>query len=568
METKVLDIRNLSTWFDTRRGYLKAVDDISFHVLERETLCIVGESGSGKSVTARSILRILPKTGMIKSGSILYRPPHDRDAEVPDYIDLAKVSKNGKEISQIRINELSMIFQEPMSALSPVHRCGDQVSEAILLKWQGVSKKEAAEMTLDLLDKVKIHNPAEVAKQYPFELSGGMRQRICIALAISCRPSILIADEPTTALDVTTQREILRLIKQLQDDMGMTVIFITHDMGVVSQIADRMVVMQKGKIVEEADTVSIFEHPNHEYTRRLIESTLVLESRSIGKRPAEEIITEESEPVVQIKNLTKVFESKSGGLFSKERYVVRAVDDVSFDVYPGETIGIAGESGSGKTTLGRCLVGLYSVTSGKIRYKEEGGSLVDLHSHTYVKSDPFFRQIRMIFQDPYSSLNPRMTIFNIIAEPMRLHGIPQEEWEDRVAELLRMVELSPEMMERYPHAFSGGQRQRISIAACISLNPRIVIADEATAALDVSLRARLLDLLIDLQERMNFSVILITHDISTVRYFGDRVVIMENGKLVEQGPVSDVLDSPKEEYTQQLISAVPRPNPRRRVLLA
>lgn len=567
MSKKILDIRNLSTWFRTPRGYLKAVDDVSFSVYEGETLCLVGESGSGKSVTARSILRILPSNGRIEEGKILYHRYGEGSEAPQSSLDIAGVRKNGPEINGLRVNEISMIFQEPMSALSPIHRCGDQIDEAIRLKWPGTSKKEARKRSVELLRKVMIHNPEEVAAQYPFELSGGMRQRICIALAISCHPQILIADEPTTALDVTTQREILRLIAKLQKDMGMTVIFITHDMGVVSQIADRILVMQKGKIVEENDPVSLFETPRHDYTRRLVGSTLALEKRCPGKRPIEEITRTKEEPLLRIKGLTKVFESKSGGLFKKEKYTVTAVDGVSFDVYPGETVGIAGESGSGKTTLGRCLVGYYPVSRGDVAYWDEQGKEIALRGYKYGKSDPLFRQIRMIFQDPYSSLNPRMNVFNLIAEPLRLHGTPKEKLKDRVAELLEMVELSPSMMERYPHAFSGGQRQRLSIASCIALNPRIVIADEATAALDVSLRAKLLDLLVDLQKKMNFAVLLITHDISTVRYFADRVLIMEQGKMVEMGLTPQVLDAPREDYTKQLIEAVPRPNPRERNLL-
>jgi peptide/nickel transport system ATP-binding protein len=366
MRRKIIQIENLSTWFKTQRGYLKAVDNISFEVYEGETLCIVGESGSGKSVTARSILRILPSNGHIQEGRIFYFRYNENNKEPELFLDIAKVKKNGREINQLRINEISMIFQEPMSALSPIHRCGDQISEAILLKWPGTSKKEAHERTVELLKKVMIHNPEEVAMQYPFELSGGMRQRICIALAISCDPKVLIADEPTTALDVTTQREILRLIAKLQRDMGMTVIFITHDMGVVSQIADRIVVMQKGKIVEENNPIPIFHEPLHDYTKRLIKSTLVLESRCPEKKDARDIIHEKFQPLLRVSNLTKVFESKSGGLFRKNKYSVTAVDNVSFEVYPGETVGIAGESGSGKTTLGRCLVGYYPVTDGEV----------------------------------------------------------------------------------------------------------------------------------------------------------------------------------------------------------
>jgi peptide/nickel transport system ATP-binding protein len=386
-------------------------------------------------------------------------------------------------------------------------------------------------------------------------------------MALASNPRILIADEPTTALDVTTQAEILTLIAGLQKTFGLAVIFITHDIGIVANIADRVVVMNHGKIVEMNAVEPIFADPQHPYTRMLLASTLRLETRSPLKLPAAAIAPERAKidvPLLEVRDLAKSFHLRSG-LFSRSTEELKAVDRVSFDVKPYEAVGIVGESGSGKSTMARCVVGLHNVTSGSMRYRRGNDEVIELVGYQRRKRDPLFQDIRMIFQDPFSALNPRMSVGQIIGEPLLVNNIlTGKALKERVAELLRLVGLEPKMAERYPHAFSGGQRQRIVIARAIALNPRLVVADEATSALDVSLRAQMLDLLLELQERLKLSFIFITHDISNIRYFCDRVVVMHKGRVVESGSVTDVLDSPKEAYTQRLIASVPRPDPNRR----
>ncbi len=572
MTRLLLRVSDLKATFFLASGETRAVDGISFDLFEGETLCVVGESGSGKSVAARSILQIVDKPGRIVGGEMLLSRYTGPATEPSATVDIAKLGRTGHDIRMVRRNDISMIFQEPMSSLSLVHRCGDQIVEAVRLARPRISATDAWARAVELLGQMQLDQPERVAQQYPFELSGGMRQRVMIAMALASDPRILIADEPTTALDVTTQAEILLLIKELQVRLGLGVIFITHDMGVVANIADRVAVMNKGKIVETGTLREIFDHPQHPYTRMLLASTLRLESRSPLKhdvplpaaaatRPSIEVT-----PLLSVRDLAKSFVSRPG-LLSRKVHEVKAVDGVSFDVFARENVGVVGESGSGKSTMARCIVGLHAANAGSIRYQRDDDSVVELRGRKRTAGDPVLKEIRMIFQDPFSALNPRMSIGQIIGEPLLVNKVPHgKALKERVAELVRLVGLEPRMMERYPHAFSGGQRQRIVIARAIALNPRLVVADEATSALDVSLRAQMLDLLLELQERLGLSFIFITHDISNIRYFCDRVVVMYQGRVVESGPVDEVLNNPQDAYTRRLIASVPRPDPTMRVL--
>jgi peptide/nickel transport system ATP-binding protein len=571
MDDMLLEVKGLNTWFDTGFGTVKAVVDASFSLKRGKTLCVVGESGSGKSVAARSILQIVPRPGRIISGEILLHGssvPSARDG----IVDIAKLDPRGPQVRSIRGRDISMIFQEPMSSLSPVHTIGHQIIESIRLH-RRVSKAEARARAIEVLEQVRIPRPQQSMESYPFEFSGGMRQRAMTAMALACEPKLLIADEPTTALDVTTQAEIIDLIQELQARYGMSVMFITHDMGVVAEIAEEVVVMQLGRVVERGPVDAIFHDPQHPYTQRLLASVLKLERRahrlpaSIPLKTASDTADPGTsrETVLRVQQLsmhypprTRLFRKASGGL-------VKAVDGVSFDLYRGETLGIVGESGSGKTTLGRCVLRVLRPSGGSIRFQSRTSGEVDLATLPARAVKPYWGEIRMIFQDPFASLNPRMTVFQIIAEPLVNNRIARgRELEDRVAALMRRVGLSPDMLRRYPHAFSGGQRQRIGIARAIALEPQLIVADEATSALDVSLRAQMLDLLLQLREDLGLSYLFISHDISVVRYMCDRVAVMHLGKVVEVGETGQICDAPRHPYTQSLISAVPRPDPRMR----
>ncbi|KAA3499037.1 ABC transporter ATP-binding protein [Rhizobium rhizogenes] len=543
----ILKVDNLKTYFPTRTGIFKAVDGVSFELKRGQTLCVVGESGSGKSVTARSILQIVDRPGRIQDGHILLKRT---DGSVTD---LAALDPRGKEIRSVRGKEIAMIFQEPMSSLSPVHRIGTQIGEALRIHF-GTSKKEQRARVIELLRQVEIPRPETAIDRYTFEFSGGMRQRVMIAMALACNPSVLIADEPTTALDVTTQAEILDLIKKLQKSHGMAVLFITHDMGVVAEIADEVLVMYRGKVMEKGSVEQIFHAPQDDYTRGLIGSVVKLEKKAEVRlsRPA---IPAETPLLLDVKNLSLTFAS---GL--------KAVDDVSLSVRPGETLGIVGESGSGKTTMGRCLLRIYDPQAGTIGYRRPDGSTVDLRTAGKTTLKDVRREVRMIFQDPVGSLSPRKTVGQIIAEPLKLAGMKGVEVEDRVAELMQQVGLEPAWRERYPHAFSGGQRQRIGIARAIAVKPRLIVADEATSALDVSLRSQMLDLMMSLQDQLGLSYVFISHDMSVIRYMCDRVAVMYRGKVVEMGDTDQVVNDPQHDYTRSLLSAIPHPDPRERRL--
>jgi peptide/nickel transport system ATP-binding protein len=546
----VLEVRDLHTHFPLRQGVLKAVEGVTFTVRRGETLAIVGESGSGKSVTARSILQIVDAPCRIVSGEMIL---HRRGGGT---VDLAKLPSRGRDIRDIRGAEIAMIFQEPMSSLSPVHTIGDQITEVLRLHLH-MTKAQARERAAELLRQVEIPKPEAALGRYTFEFSGGMRQRAMIAMALACNPSLLIADEPTTALDVTTQAEILDLIRRMQAEYGMGVMFITHDMGVVAEIADQVIVMYRGHVVESGDVDTIFHAPKDPYTRMLIGSVLKLEHRAEIRVARPSPAAQAPEPVLTISGLQMHFGTAKSPL--------RAVDDVSLTLAPGETLGVVGESGSGKTTVGRCILRIYEPTGGAITYRRPDGATIDLVGADKPTLAACRREIRMIFQDPVGSLNPRMTVAQVVGEPLLNNGIAQgRELDDRVAALLEQVGLEPAWRERYPHAFSGGQRQRIGIARAIALRPRVIVADEATSALDVSLRGQVLDLLIRLQDELGLSYIFISHDIGVIRYMCDRVAVMYRGKVVETGSADQVCDAPTHDYTRALLSAIPRPDPRAR----
>ena len=560
----LLQIRDLTTHFKTRAATIEAVNGVSFSLESGRTVCVVGESGSGKSALARSIMQIVPRPGHIVSGNILLRRTSAGGAT--EVTDLAALDPKGKTMRSVRGREVAMVFQEPMSSLSPVHTIGAQIVEMLRLHSK-MSRLEAKEVAIESLAQVRIPRPAQSFDSYSFEFSGGMRQRAMIAMALSCKPGLLIADEPTTALDVTTQAEILELIKSLQQQNGMAVIFITHDMGVVAEIADDVAVMNKGRLEEFGPADQVFHAPKSHYTRSLLASIRKLETRSHRKDALPVPITPSTtvtKPLLSIRNLTMRFPIRRG-LLQRTVGEVTALTDVSLDVAVGETLGIVGESGSGKTTLGRCVLRLHNPTEGQMLFHGADGRDRDIARLSGAELGPIRRDIRMIFQDPYASLNPRMTVGQVVGEPLVVNGLARgSELNDRVAALLKRVGMSPDMMERYPHAFSGGQRQRIGIARALALQPRLIVADEPTSALDVSLRAQVLDLLLELQAEMGISYLFVSHDISVIRYMCDRVAVMHQGKVVEIDTAEAICGNPQHPYTKSLISAVPIPDPRQR----
>ncbi|OHV80162.1 ABC transporter ATP-binding protein [Rhizobium sp. LCM 4573] len=558
----ILSVRNLSLDFRLRTHILHAVRDVSFDLRRGKTLCLVGESGSGKSVTARALMRIIDKPGKLVGGQILLDGPNG-------VVDIAALPERAREILALRGGRIGLVFQEPMSSLSPVHTVGSQIMEAIR-QHRKLSKKVARDRAADLLRQVEIPDPERMLDRYTFEFSGGMRQRAMIAMALACDPDILIADEPTTALDVTTQAEILDLIRRLQQERGMAMLLITHDMGVVAEIADEVAVMRYGRIVESGPVDSIFHASSHPYTRQLLDATMKLERGAAGSAVIPLFEAKTVDPVISVRGLTKSYGSvgKIFGFGSRKGGALKAVDNVDFDLYPGESLGIVGESGSGKTTLGRLILRITEPTSGHITYRTADRREIDVTDLNKAELRAYHRDVRLIFQDPFASLNPRMTVRQIIADPLVVSGqMTDRQAGEKVAELLRMVGLDPMAMERYPHAFSGGQRQRIGIARALALEPRVIIADEATSALDVSIRSQVLDLLLSIRQRLGLSFIFISHDISVVRYFCDRVVVMHKGRIVETGDAETICTDPSAPYTRRLISSVPNPDPRNKRML-
>lgn len=565
----LLHISNLQIAFETELGTSVAVQDSSFTVDRGEVVAIVGESGSGKSVTSLSILQLLPsKTVRYPKGSILF----SSDGE--DAINILDLKE--AELRNIRGSQISMIFQEPMTSLNPVFTCGEQVIEAIL-QHTSVSKAIAREQTLDLFRKVKLPDPESIFKRYPHQLSGGQKQRVMIAMAMSCKPDLLICDEPTTALDVTVQQTILELLKELQQTHNMGIIFITHDLGVVAQIADRAIVMYKGAIVDQGPVKQLFTNPGHPYTKALLACRPALHPKghqlpvvsdfldengkeknlpfsTSEKEPVPIYSLEKKEPLLQIQDLSIHF-TVSKNLLGKTRRVLKAVDGISFDVLTGETLGLVGESGCGKTTLGRALLGLIPATSGKISY--QGRDLTSINKNDWKR---LRKDVQIIFQDPYSSLNPRLTIGEAIAEPLKVHGLESSSTnrKEKVVALLEKVGLSSSHFQRYPHEFSGGQRQRIVIARALALEPSFVVCDESVSALDVSVQAQVLNLLNDLKKEFGFTVVFISHDLSVVKYISDRILVMNKGQLEEIGEASSIYSRPQKAYTQKLLAALPK----------
>ncbi len=584
----LLEVEHLSVEFRSTERVVAAVRDVSFYVGRGETVAIVGESGSGKSVTALSLMRLVEHGGgTITSG----RMDFVRDDSVRT--DLARAS--AATMRSVRGAEMAMIFQEPMTSLNPVFTVGEQIAESIRLH-QGADFASANREALHMLDQVRIPEAAQVLSRYPHQLSGGMRQRVMIAMALSCKPRLLIADEPTTALDVTIQAQILALIRLLQDELRMSVIFITHDMGVVAEVADRVMVMYRGEMVEQGSADQIFHAPRHPYTRALLAAVprlgamqgsdaparfpLPFES-AVPNAPSPAVISlsggttatgsnrgaaepsgaprESAEPLLKVRGLKTRFPLRSG-LFGRVRRRVHAVEQVSFDLRAGETLALVGESGCGKSTTGRSLLRLVEIDGGSIEF--DGHDIARLPSDQ-VRS--MRREIQMVFQDPYASLDPRLTVGFSVAEPLYVHGVARgRDAEDRVAELLQHVGLSPDAAHRYPHEFSGGQRQRVAIARALALKPKIIIADEAVSALDVSIRAQIVNLMLDLQSEFALSYLFISHDMAVVERISHRVAVMFLGQIVEIGPRRAVFEDPQHPYTRKLLAAVPVADPARR----
>jgi oligopeptide/dipeptide ABC transporter ATP-binding protein len=629
----LLSVRNLRTHFLSDEGVTRAVDGVSFDVYPGRTLGIVGETGCGKSITARSILRIVDEPGKIVDGEIRLR----RDE---GWLDLAALPAKSPRLRAVRGGEIGLVFQEPMASFSPVHTVGNQLTEAVRLHTE-LSKPQQRQRAVELLDMVGVPEPERRLGVYPWQLSGGLLQRAMIAMALAGGPKLLILDEPTTALDVITQAHILDLVRDLQDRTGLAIMLITHDLGVVAQMADEVVVMYLGRVAEHGPATQIFESPRHPYTRALLASIPSVASGQPGGRerlrtiagsiphpfnrppgclfhprcahamanvcdreePVPRLIAPDrgvschlddgslagdngrpaaaptrlavaeprpnggggwvngTAPLLQVRNLHKEY-AVQGRRFGRARGTLRAVDDVTFEVTAGQTLALVGESGSGKTTVSRCVLRAVAPDSGEVLFRTATGDVVDLTRLPDKQLRPLRRELQMIFQDPFSSLNPRMSILEIVGEPLLLNGVrSRQERVDRVGELLRLVGLRPEYQRRYPHAFSGGQRQRIGIARALALNPRLVVADEPVSALDVSVQAQILNLMAELQERLGLTYLFVSHDLSVVRHISDRVGVMFGGRLVELGRTEEVLDDPKHPYTAALLAAVPRPDP-------
>ena len=540
----LLSVRDLSVTFNTRAGRVDAVRGLEFDLGPGETLAIVGESGSGKSVTALTIMRLIEREGGQISGSMALTR---RSGEVVDLM-----TAEDRMLRQIRGNEISMIFQEPMTSLNPVLTIGAQLAEVIILH-RKCESGEALEEARRLIERVRIPDPARRLTQYPHELSGGMRQRVMIAMALACQPRLLIADEPTTALDVTVQAEILALIRQLQDEIGMALIFITHDMGVVAEVADRVIVMRHGEKVEENALIPLFATPRNPYTQALLAAVPRLGAGS----PLLGHVKADAQPVLAVSGLVKRF-PMTGGLLKRTVAMVHAVDDVSFEIRKGETLGLVGESGCGKTTTGRALMRLIEPTEGSIRIagQEMTGLAGDLLRAAR-------RDIQMVFQDPYASLNPRLQIITSVTEPLVIHrpDISADERREIAVELLERVGLKAEHLDRYPHQFSGGQRQRVAIARALALKPKVIVADEPVSALDVSIRAQVIELLVQLQKDLGVAYLFISHDMAVVEQMSHRVAVMHMGRIVEIGHSAEVLNRPRHAYTRRLLSSVPIPDP-------
>ncbi|MGO4537421.1 ABC transporter ATP-binding protein [Paenibacillus sp. 2TAB19] len=535
----LLQVKDLSVSFFAHEREVEAVRRVSFELRKGETLGIVGESGSGKSVTARSIMRLLPSPpAMVKNGEILFQGQN-------------LAFKTDKEMEEIRGRDIGMIFQDPMSSLNPTMRIGKQIEES-LVKHRKLNKAEAKAEAIAMLRMVGIPNSETRYSQYPHEFSGGMRQRVMIAIALACRPSLLIADEPTTALDVTIQAQILNQMKDLQQKLGTSIILITHDLGVVAGMCDRVVVMKDGEIVETGTTEQIFESPQHPYTIKLLNALPRLDEKKKPKAVSSAVKREEGVPLLQVRSLRQHFDLGKGQL-------IKAVNNISFDIHAGETLGLVGESGSGKSTTGRTILRLNEATGGEVLFRGiplqqlNRGEMKKIRSH-----------MGMIFQDPYASLNPRLRIVDIIGEALDVHGIATSKSERlrRVEELLELVGLQASHAMRYPHEFSGGQRQRIGIARTLAVEPEFIVCDEPLSALDVSIQAQIVKLLEELQQRLGLTYLFIAHDLSMVKHISDRVAVMYKGKIVELAESEELYSNPLHDYTKSLLAAIPVPDPK------
>ncbi len=575
MTANLLEVRDLRVSFDADEGVVHAVSGVSFDVPHNSTVAIVGESGSGKTVISQAILGILPANASINSGTILFSDPVAGSKPV----DLAPLASDDPVRRRIRGGRISIIFQEPMSSLSPLHTIGDQVGEALRLH-RDLSGAEIQEQTEAILHRVGFPDPQGAYRSYTFELSGGLRQRAMIAMALICHPVLLIADEPTTALDVTIQAQILRLMKDLQNEFGMAILFITHDLGVVANMADKVVVMFRGRVMEKGPCRTLIEKPQHPYLRALMHAVPTLHmDRNERLTSIREVAVDgammrssggealrkprahsESDALLEVKGLTKSFGSRRGGPLGRDQRTIKAVQDVSFTVKRGESFAIVGESGCGKSTLSKLIMRGVTPNSGTITY-DDNGTLTDVLSLNERQLMRFRRKIQYMFQDPFGSLNPRMTVFDIISEPMVIHGIGDDaDRRDRVRALLAAVGLSPQHLRRYPHSFSGGQRQRIGIARALALEPDLLICDEPVSALDVSVQAQILNLLRDLQRELGLTYLFISHNLAVVRYIADRIGVMCAGQLVEVAPTDELFANPQHPYTRALLAAVPEPD--------
>ena len=558
----LLEVNTLEISFKKDGEYKPIINSISYALQSNEILGIVGESGSGKSVSSLAVMGLLPKNiSKITKGEILFQGRN-----------VAQFSK--EELQNLRGRDISMIFQEPMSSLNPSLKCGFQVEE-MLLQHTKLSKKEIRKETLDLFDRVRLPNPEKIYESYPHQISGGQKQRVMIAMAIACKPKILIADEPTTALDVTVQKEIIQLLKDIQQETGMSIMFISHDLALVSEIANRVLVMYKGEIVEQGNASDVFHNPQHIYTKALVSSRPSLDVRLkrlptiqdyLKNSVSEEIITADERkkmheklyhqtPILEVKNVEKEYFS-SAGLFGK-KVGFKAVNDVSFKIYEGETLGLVGESGCGKSTLGNAILQLDKATAGQIFYRG-----VDIMKLSKEDIRALRKEIQIIFQDPYSSLNPRIPVGKAIMEPMKVHKLYKNDAERKAKtiEILERVGLGAEYFNRYPHEFSGGQRQRIGIARTIALQPKLIVCDESVSALDISVQAQVLNLLNELKENFGFTYIFISHDLAVVKYMSDQVLVMSKGKIEEMADADVLYDNPQKEYTKKLIAAIPKGN--------
>ncbi len=566
----VLSIEGLTIDFNTAEGRVRAVDDVSLVVPENRTVALVGESGSGKTVISQTIMGLLPESAEITSGKVILADP--TGVEPP--VDIASLERKGPRMRHIRGNRVAIIFQEPMTSLSPLHTIGDQIGEAALLH-RNVSGAEARELTKTMLSLVQFPDPEHALNTYPFELSGGLRQRAMIAMAMICHPALLIADEPTTALDVTIQAEILKLIREVQSELRMSVLMITHDFGVVANMADEIAVIYHGRIMEKGSADQLFNDPRHDYLKALLNAVpsfhmdkderlvpirpIVLKSEDLtSNRPYCNVTPGES--LVELQNVTKRFTLRKGSFFGAGATTMTALDDISLTIRRGECLGLVGESGSGKTTAAKAILRALDLDGGKVLYNR-GNGLEDIAGLSGPGLMDYRRRTQLIFQDPFSSLNPRMTINDTLMEPFEVHGIgtPAERAE-RARGLMNLVGLDPRFLRRYPHSFSGGQRQRIGIARALALNPEFILCDEPTSALDVSVQAQILNLLQDLKRDLNLTYLFVSHNLAVVDYVADRIAVMCRGRLVEIAETRTLVGNPLHPYTKALLSAVPEPD--------